>query len=306
MCINNEKIYAVIVVYKPNLESLKKSIELLLNQINYIVIVNNSDVSLPYLGKSIKTIGLGMNYGIAYAQNIGMDWAYHNGADYVIQMDQDSIIHNDTVINIMKSYHELTLKGYKIGLVGCIDYDKDSKILNYGRIKNAKIIEANNYFSVNETMSSGSLIPRKVYYEVGQLMNLLFIDAVDSEYCWRMKRMGYKVIINSNALIAHKLGHGRINKGFIEFQKSAPIRHYYEYRNFVFLFWKKYVPINWKINKLIIFIAKILLYPLLLEDWKIRLKYICCGLIDGFSCKLGKFGKTIKCRKCSDCFKFKQ
>ncbi len=65
----------------------------------------------------------------------------------------------------------------------------------------------------------------------------LFIDAVDSEYCWRIRHNGFLVIKNNDALLAHKLGDGKKKiLGFLYVGVPSPIRHYYQVRNTLLLF----------------------------------------------------------------------
>jgi rhamnosyltransferase len=130
-------------------------------------------------------------------------------------MDQDSIPEDNLVRNLLNCYEDLTAKGYKIGLVGPQDYDKDSKKLNKARLRKGSYIEGTNYVSVEQTLSSGSLISKEVYNIIGGMDNDLFIDAVDSEYCWRMRKNGFLVIKNNNSL------HPIIRKGEIKFLLSA-------------------------------------------------------------------------------------
>ena len=56
---------------------------------------------------------------------------------------------------------------------------------------------------VSYTISSGSLIRKEVFEEVGLMNEDLFIDFVDNELCWRAKFFGYKIFISSRAKMNH-------------------------------------------------------------------------------------------------------
>ncbi|MCV5640800.1 glycosyltransferase family 2 protein, partial [Escherichia coli] len=80
--------------------------------------------------------------------------------------------------------------------------------LNKARVKKGKPL-TEVYYEVDSTLSSGSLIPKNSWLILGRMKDELFIDAVDHEYCWRLRAAGFKVIRNKNALLAHRLGDGR-------------------------------------------------------------------------------------------------
>jgi rhamnosyltransferase len=250
---------------------------------------NNSSFDLKFNDERLKTFNFGENLGIAQAQNIGMKWAFENGADFVLQMDQDSIPEDNLVRNLLNCYEDLTAKGYKIGLVGPQDYDKDSKKLNKARLRKGSYIEGTNYVSVEQTLSSGSLISKEVYNIIGGMDNDLFIDAVDSEYCWRMRKNGFLVIKNNNSLLAHKLGEGEKKiLGFLHVGVCNPIRHYYQVRNTLLLFRRAYTPFYWKYSGIMKIIFKLIVYPFTLNQGYERFRYILLGIKDGL---LGRSGR---------------
>ncbi len=89
------QVIAVIVVFQPELEALYQLVLATAEQVEGIVIVNNSPkVSLNDLLQAADTpihlITLEENMGIAYAQNIGIEWAISQNAQYVLLLDQDS------------------------------------------------------------------------------------------------------------------------------------------------------------------------------------------------------------------------
>ena len=71
-----EKIYTILVAYNPDIEHLKKSITLLLQQTDKVIICNNSETNINLGSENIVTFNFNENLGIAKAQNIGMEWAF--------------------------------------------------------------------------------------------------------------------------------------------------------------------------------------------------------------------------------------
>ena len=90
------QVIAVIVVFQPNLDVLRQLILASSQQVDRLVVVNNSpkislETCLPDLGEHIHLITLQENMGIAYAQNIGIEWVISQKAEYVLLLDQDSM-----------------------------------------------------------------------------------------------------------------------------------------------------------------------------------------------------------------------
>ena len=261
-----KKIHSILVAYNPDTEELNQAVEKLKKQTDIVVVCNNSDYDVKFEDEQVKVFNFGENLGIAKAQSIGMKWAFENGADFVLQMDQDSVPNDDLVEKLLECYDKLTSKGYKVGLVGPQDYDKDTKELNKARLKKGDFIDDTNYVSLEQTLSSGSLVPKYVYEVVGGMDDDLFIDAVDSEYCWRIRENGFLVIKSNDALLAHKLGDGKHKiLGFLNVGVPSPIRHYYQIRNTLLLARRDYVPIYWKYSMLVKVVFKLLVYPFTLN-----------------------------------------
>lgn len=283
-------IYAILIAYNPDIEELHQAVDRLKAQVDVVVVCNNSNDDMVFEDKNVKFFNFEGNLGIAKAQTIGMKWAFENGADFVLQMDQDSIPSENLVSNLLSCYLELENKGYKVGLVGPQDFDKVTKELNKARLKKGEYVQNTNYVSLEQTLSSGSLIPKGVYEVVGGMDDGLFIDAVDSEYCWRIRKNGFLVIKNNNALLAHRLGEGKKKiLGFMYVGVPSPIRHYYQVRNTLLLVPRNYVPLYWKISGLAKIVFKLIIYPLCLNSGRQRLKYITRGISDGLKNKYGKY-----------------
>lgn len=288
------KVYAILVAYNPEKNEIINAINRLLDQVDTIVLCNNSSYSLDDKIDRVHVIDFMENIGIAKAQSIGMKWAFDNGADFIIQMDQDSEPSKNMVQLLIDSYDDLSNRGFNIGLVGIQDYDKYTNKINSARLNKGKAIDGTPYKIVQETLSSGSLLPKSVYDIVGGMDDGLFIDAVDFEFCWRIQSFGYLIVRNTAALLGHRLGNGKKKiLGLISVGVPAPIRHYYAFRNSIHLISRSYTPLYWKISSPIKNIFKLFTYPLFLDQGFLRLKYMLKGISDGAKNKYGRIdGKT--------------
>ncbi|MGL4357752.1 MAG: hypothetical protein ACRCSY_03485, partial [Cetobacterium sp.] len=160
-----------------------------------------------------------------------MKKAFENGSDFIIQFDQDSLMDKGMIKKLLETHKKLLLSGEKVGIIGPEEYDIDSfekkKIKKY---KNKEIL--NGVFKVELIISSGCLISKEIYKEIGEMKEEWFIDVIDFEYCWRVKENGYGVYKDVKAKLAHKLGDGKIkSKINIKIPLGSSIRHYYQFRN---------------------------------------------------------------------------
>jgi rhamnosyltransferase len=291
--LENSKIYTVLVTYNATTQDLKQAVNELLKQTSFIVICNNSKVVLDYNHPRIKVLNFGDNLGIARAQTLGMEWAYEDGADFVLQMDQDSMPDPDMVKLLLDSYMALGIANYNVGLIGPLDYDRYTKKLHSTKLNPASCQRGEvapdfeEIIFVDSMISSGSLIPKKSFQSIGGMLDELFIDAVDFEYCWRLKANGFSIVRNNKARLAHRFGEGRVSILFgFDVYVSAPIRHYYAFRNVLYLFDLSYVPTYWKIRSVFKIIFKLLFYPFILNNGFDRFKFMLLGIKDGFRKKM--------------------
>lgn len=284
----NDKIGAIIVLYNPNLDLLKKSISVLRNQINHICIVDNTPCCsidgnfFEDVDNNIKYVPLGKNLGIAEAQNIGIKWIKDiPNIEYVFFLDQDSIIEFNTIQILSDKYDYLVEKGYNVGGVGPRPFNREQRKEYSGSVKKGKRID-DNITEVTELISSASLIPVKFFEIVGDMDSSLFIDGVDHEWCWRCtKTTGARFFICENTLLSHKLGEGDHNFFLRKVSISTPFRTYFQFRNYFILLKRNYVPLYWKLSNGFKYCIKFLYYPLFITPRKEYLKNMWRGLRDG-------------------------
>jgi len=286
---------AVVVAYHPVKDNLSSALSLLLAQdVREIYVMDNSESDLlcsdDFCDHRIRVYSMNGNKGIAAAQSLGMHFAFNKGADFILQMDQDSVPDENMLRNLLLCYRKASSLGYTVGIVGAQDYDE-----KLGRKhKKIKFIpersrDEKDCYIVSSILSSGSLVSKIAYDSVGGMENRLFIDVVDFEYCWRMKKYGYYTVKSKNAIIYHNLGERRADLlGVFSVGVPTPSRHYYAYRNILCLFSRSYVPIQWKVKAFVKLILKFLFYPVFLDRGSERLKYMIHGVKAAAS---GKYGK---------------
>lgn len=282
------KIVANVVTYQPDIIQLSDAIVRLLQQVDSVLVINNSDYDIHLDIERTEIINLRQNVGIARAQTIAMERSFVNGADFVLQMDQDSIPDEGMTQKLLNGFQQLQALGISVGLIGPQDYDRVTGHVSVPKLHKGHVISGTSLVEVNSTLSSGSLIPRYTYERIGGMADELFIDAVDHEYCWRLRHNGLAVYKDTSARLGHRLGDGQVRiLGFINVGVPSPFRHYYAVRNALLLLGKGYVPLSWKCTSLVKIMFKLVFYPLCLDQGKKRFQFICKGIWHGVRGKTG-------------------
>lgn len=279
-----QDVCGIVVTYNPDIDELKENIESVINQVGGICIVDNStDMTLQkkvlvFEGyNNIFVVSNNGNVGIATAQNIGMNWAIENGFNAFFLLDQDSKLMEDTVFKLVNEYNYLLDQNKKIACIGPLAFDRDRSekdVYHSFDSGNERIIE------VKQTLSSGSLIPKGSFIEIGGMEDDLFIDLVDYEWCWRAEKMGYSTFVTKEVKMAHRLGEDRYHFLGRSIGVPSPIRHYYQFRNTLIMFNRHYVPISFKVKYSLILPFKFFFFTLFVKPRAVRFKMITKGIID--------------------------
>lgn len=279
------KIAGVITLYHPNKDVVEHILSYL-PEIEVLYVLDNSeqpnnDISnkLSSMPK-IQYISFGRNTGISYALNYALKKAYTSGYEYLLTMDQDSSF-SDGMMKDYKNCIEKYIEAKKSNLIAmfCVCYTDIAQV------------EKNNcksHFILNG-ITSGSIVPIKLAIENGGFDENLFIDEVDSEYCYRMGNRGYKILEFPQIKLNHSLGnptdHHILGYNYTTYNHNA-LRRYYITRNKIYVL-KKYPQLQRKYIKDIIRSSAFILMG---ENDK--LSKICMtlkGLRDGIFNRMGKY-----------------
>ena len=278
------KVMAVMVLYHPDLNLLRQNLEAIAPQVDKMFLIDNtpdSEREKPsFLNKNVSYIAMHGNMGIAAAQNEGIRNALAEGAEMIYFLDQDSISPADIIHRLSDLYQKLSTKGIKVGALGALPINRATGQSYIPTSDSSEGIEG--ITEVNELISSGSMIPAKVLKETGGMMEELFIDGVDHEWCWRAASIGrYRFFIDNNSPLSHQLGGGDRRLLWRKVAMPSPVRTYYLYRNIFLLGKKKYVPKGFKIKNGVKLALKIFYYPLFISPRKEYAVNIFRGIRDG-------------------------
>ncbi len=292
----NAEICAIVVTYFPD-SRFRERLECIRRQVGKTVVVDNTDsgsnseVSQLAGVSGIEIIRNRENVGIGFALNAGLELAAEQGYKWAITFDQDTWAKenlSESLLNILQSQ----TRAERVGVIGCNYEDENLAISPVAYKKDGP------RFSETETViTSGCLMSLEAYSAVGPFRSEFFIDYIDHEYCLRLKKFGYKVLIANEPLMIHALGAATAlnignggGKVALVLTNRPPLRRYYMTRNGL-LVAKEYWGLKpmWALKT----VASLLGYAPLkiaLEStgrWK-KLRATARGAVDAFRGKTGK------------------
>lgn len=299
MRVDNRSVTGIIVTYNPDLDGLKSLLEAIIPQVGKLFIVDNGsgeDVEnrLALLYPTVDIEKLGQNFGIAKAQNIGIAKARAHDAAYVLLLDQDSIPAADMVAKLLSAAEAQLAKNLRVACVGPRYEDPRQKnpppfIKVTGlRLERQICAENDSIVEVDYLIASGCLIPLSTLDSVGGMREELFIDYVDIEWGLRAKQMGYRSYGVCSARMKHDLGDNP--KLFLgrSIPVHSPLRHYYHFRNAVWLYRQQWLQLNWKMVDGARLVRKFVFYSLMTAPRAQHARMMALGIWHGLTGKMGK------------------
>lgn len=291
---------AIIVTYLPDRQKLTNLVRKSAAQLEQVVIVDNGssmqiDVWLEGFGPNVELIELGDNLGIARAQNIGIDRVRTLGLDYVVLFDQDSDPEPDTLPNLIDALSGLLTQHKQIACVGPRYVDKrQNNPTPFIRVEGLSLVRTScscqaDIVPVDHLIASGSVIPLKTLDVVGNMKEELFIDYVDLEWCERAIFMGYQTYGVCAAKMEHALGDDPISFLGTAYPARSPLRHYYMFRNAVWMYRQSYVRWNWKVVDGLRLLRKYVFYTLFAKPRHVHFWMMTKGMWHGLIGKMGRY-----------------
>ena len=221
------KVAAVVLLYHPTKEIIL-NLNTYKHHVDHLYIIDNSEktqANFPYndtLGYSnyMTLLHNKENIGVSKALNCALKEAKKTGFEWLLTMDQDSFFEEDNMIKYLSHFQKLDQTN--VGIIA--------------PLHNAKFVKSNiqNFYSEEDVvMTSGNLVNVTYALEVGGYNEDLFIDEVDHEFCFKLRKYGYRVLQDQTVYLNHSLG--RPHKDFSHINLYPPQRLYYMLRNYFYL-----------------------------------------------------------------------
>ena len=277
-------ISAGIVLFNPDIKRLKENIDAVIVQCAHVYLVDNGSGNIDevlelleeYKKSKISVICNAKNHGIAKALNQLASAAQKDGYEWLLTLDQDSV----SPCNIIEEF-EKYITYQDIGILCPVIYDRN---------KGEEIKAKEGSIEIDECITSGSLLNIKAWNKIGGFDENLFIDGVDFDICYRLKKNGYKILCIQSVVLLHELGHIEYHRFLfwrVLVKNHSAFRKYYIARNIIYIA-KKRKSVLLVVKGLLQEIKMLGIVILYEEDKLNKSRCICRGIYDGFRGKVGE------------------
>jgi len=166
--------------------------------------------------KLIKLIENKKNLGFAKGNNVGIKYALDNGADYILLLNNDTKIEMNFLENLIKLDYPISSPVVKFR-----EFKENPKLIydlgGYVNWWTGRTTHLNLYGKEYKKKNNGvvecdyvagccMLVKREVFERIGLLDERYFIYFEDVDFCVTAKKNGFKVAVDKESVIWHKLG----------------------------------------------------------------------------------------------------
>lgn len=242
---------AAIVAFKPDAELIVALARAVAREAMPVIVFANSPIE-PGVAQRLGACGAELivasaNVGLGEAFNQCADAARARGAKRLLLLDQDSEAPDGLVAALKEAMDRLTLRGDVPGVIG-------PRIVAPPGV----VFRAPRYFPkvgarplgaarpVEYVISSGSLIDLDTLSRVGPFRADFFIDAIDTEWCFRAWSRGASCWVLSDVELRHRIGEGIVRNLGRAIPRQAKFRLYAYVRNQSHCLTLAHVPLAWK------------------------------------------------------------
>lgn len=272
-------IAACIVTYNPELARFSECLSAVAEQVEHVFVVDNGSNETSGVEALCREydnaifVPLGENKGIAAALNMGCTAADEKRCTAVLTLDQDSVCEDGLVEKLAAHLAK------DVGIA--------APWISYAGNEGYYDLPQDGPYEVEWTITSASLTSIDAWRKIGGFDEALFIDSVDRDFCIRLRRAGYRVVIDPATSLSHELGDMRcvrILGKVIHITNHSSFRKYYIARNKILLTKKGEISSAECVRE----ISQEFFKALLLEDNKAsKISRLMHGIVDGLQSPMG-------------------
>ncbi len=296
-------VVAVVVTFHPRTERLAALVERLLEEVQHVLVVDNgpglSGVTHGPSGRRLDRRRLGFvaleeNRGVATAQNEGIRRARQLDPRFILLMDQDSMPEAGMVGALVEEHRRLQRLGRQVAAVGPRLVDpalpRFSPFVRFQRgwLRKHFCQSADRPCDVGFLLSSGMLLSLEALDAIGPMRDELFIDYVDVEWSLRARASGWELFGLCSAGMRHELGDRRRSLLGRRFPVRSPLRNYYYFRNALWMYRNRRLPLRWKLWDGARVFAQLFVFVALGDERRRRIRLVLRGLGHGLRGRLGR------------------
>lgn len=200
------KFCAIIVSYYPD-DGFASRVARIAEQVEKAFLVDNATtgtacqaVEAAGQNAGVEILRNAKNLGVAGGLNAGLDKALQEGFDWAILFDQDSLPDGTLASTLLDLWRALPVHEMPAVLgSNYIDRHRDRPAL--------RCAEGEQICEQKAVIISGTLLSLAAWKAIGPFREEFFMDLVDTDFCYRARRMGYGVYASCEPLMQHAVGH---------------------------------------------------------------------------------------------------
>lgn len=283
---NDFPILAVVVLYNPDIQLLKKNLFAFQQYVNKIILWDNSSYASTQQQidqflttfSNIIVIHKKINMGISTALNYAWNFANNHGYKAMLTMDQDSVFHyfpifKNKVIEIWEN-EGLCICGPSICDASKTTFDTYDSFIEKKHI-----------------ITSGMLVPIELLNKIGGYCDNFFVDGIDVELCVKARLYNYKSLIYRGAFLIQIYGTPQCKKILGKTLHSfgyPPNRLYNIFKSQIIIFRKYHYPLDILRDIIYHYVFKFTIKGVILVECNKRekLKAVYQGIKDGLLAKI--------------------
>lgn len=284
---------AIITTYEPA-TNLRNLITAAIRQVDCVFLIDDSgssEVQKTLDTNFADTNGLEIhhmpkNSGIAAALNLGLAVANRRGYKKALLLDDDTQVAPHLVITLSHAWEMLERQGRKPGAIGVSRAKILPPAIGSGDEKKPPVLRA-----VRTVITAGSFVDIDLAKQIGGFREEFIIDAVDYEFCARLRQGGRLVARLSESMIVQPVGMMKtVELAGLKFSTTnhSPLRRYYMYRNNLVFAMEQFFKDPLLSIALVWFLIKTVFLVACLETQRARkINAMFRGVLDGIQRRLG-------------------
>jgi rhamnosyltransferase len=208
-----DAVRCVVVTWNPDVERLAAVLDALTPQVAGIIVVDNGSRDFDALAtrwsghEELEFVGLPENRGIAAALNAGVTRALAKDPAWILTMDQDTLVGDGAVAAALDDLAALDEPiRSRCALVALRPHPQPASIWLTRYAERLLVTGSLGAFVERRgVITSGNLVRADVAREVAY-DERLFIDQVDFDFCYSLRRRGFRVVQQTTITMDHILG----------------------------------------------------------------------------------------------------
>lgn len=248
---------AGVVAFAPEADLIIPLVTSVLRDVEHVLVFVNAVIDddlarrLTDIDPRCELICSDVNLGVAEALNILALTAILRGCRRLILFDQDSRPPAGMVAALGQAMDRLSASDERIAVIGPRIVAPKAEADRY---KSPRYFPQpdrqprDSAFPVRYIITSGSLLDLAAFRAVGTFRSDFFIDAIDTEWCFRAWSKGYSCWFLADVPMEHTIGEGTVRSRLlrIRFPRQSRMRMYCYFRNQAVCLGLAHIPIGWR------------------------------------------------------------